>query len=304
MIRSASGAENRAPVDCGSLEYAHARLHARHGMRLDESAWRRIEGLRDLAPMLDAARATGLRRWLLGIGAASTVHEVELGLRSHWRALVDEVAGWMPPAWQAAIAWCGVWPDLALLQHLARGGEAPQWLQDDPWWRDLAAAAPQERLAVLGAGAHAALARAWPVPQTMARVWHDEWRRRLPDSGRDANAARPRGAGPASGPTIQQSGQARVAPGGFALTPGTERDEILVQLLRVLSEHAQAFEQASPTQGWQQRAALRAKLTLLWRRATLDPAAAFIHLALAALDLERLRAELLRRIVFPHARAA
>ncbi len=224
--------------------------------------WRRIEGLRDLAPMLDAARATGLRRWLLGIGAASTVHEVELSLRGHWRALVDEVASWMPAAWHAAIAWCGVWPDLALLQHLARGGTAPQWMQEDAWWHDMAAAESQECIAVLGSGPFAALAPAWPVPQAMARVWHDEWRRRLPASG---------------------------------------FDEILLQLQRTLREHAQAFEQALPTQGWQQRAALRAKLTLLWRRATLDPAAAFIHLALAALDLERLRAELMRRIVFPQA---
>jgi hypothetical protein len=37
---------------------------------------------------------------------------------------------------------------------------------------------------------------------------------------------------------------------------------------------------------------------LLLRRAALHPAAAFIHLALCALDLERLRAELVRRIVF------
>jgi len=35
------------------------------------------------------------------------------------------------------------------------------------------------------------------------------------------------------------------------------------------------------------------------RRAMLDPAAAFAYLALIALDLERLRGELLRRAAFP-----
>ena len=35
------------------------------------------------------------------------------------------------------------------------------------------------------------------------------------------------------------------------------------------------------------------------RRATLEPAAASIHLALTALELERLRGELLLRALFP-----
>ena len=51
--------------------------------------------------------------------------------------------------------------------------------------------------------------------------------------------------------------------------------------------------------GWPLRRALQARLALLFRRAMLDPAAAFIFLALTALDLERLRGELLRRAAFP-----
>ena len=45
-------------IEAGSLEYAHARLGARFGARPDELAWRRIEMIRDLGGMLDAARAT------------------------------------------------------------------------------------------------------------------------------------------------------------------------------------------------------------------------------------------------------
>jgi hypothetical protein len=41
------------------------------------------------------------------------------------------------------------------------------------------------------------------------------------------------------------------------------------------------------------------RLALLYRRATSNPAAAFIFLALCALDMERLRGELLRRAIFP-----
>jgi len=47
------------------------------------------------------------------------------------------------------------------------------------------------------------------------------------------------------------------------------------------------------------RRALAVRLSLLYRRATLDPAVAFIFLALSALDMERLRGELLRRALFP-----
>jgi hypothetical protein len=43
---------------------------------------------------------------------------------------------------------------------------------------------------------------------------------------------------------------------------------------------------------------------LLLRRATLEPAAAFIHVALCALDLERLRGELLSRLLFAQRQVA
>jgi len=46
------------------------------------------------------------------------------------------------------------------------------------------------------------------------------------------------------------------------------------------------------------------RLSLLWRRAALEPAAAFIHLVLSALELERLRGELLGRRLFAHAKVA
>jgi hypothetical protein len=47
------------------------------------------------------------------------------------------------------------------------------------------------------------------------------------------------------------------------------------------------------------RRALSSRLIALYRRAMLDPAAVFIFLALSALDIERLRGELVRRAIFP-----
>ena len=254
-------------IECGSLEYAHARLHARHGQRADEAAWRRIETMRELAPLLELARATALRPWLVGIAADSTAHRIEASLRGHWRALVDEVASWMPQAWQPALVWCAVLPDLAPLQHLARGGEPAAWMQHEAVWSELCAAQPPARRSVLGAGPLAALAAAWPAPQTMGQAWQAEWQRRLP----------------------------RRQPDG---------DDTLGLLVRALLDHRQAFADAGAGQGWLLRNALRTRLTLLLRRAGVEAAAAFIHLALCALDLERLRAELLRRALFPRWKVA
>jgi hypothetical protein len=254
-------------IDCGSLEFAHARLHARHGGRLDAAAWRRIEMLRDFAPLLALARGTALQPWLVGITADSRAHEVEAVLRRHWRALVDEVAAWMPADWQPALAWCALLPDLALLQHLARGGTPAAWMQDDDRWRALCAAPPPARQAVLAAGPAADLADAWTAPHEMGAAWQRAWQRRLPQPFGDARG-------------------------------------MLDRLVQLLVDHRQAFAEAAPSQGWQQRGALQARLTLLLRRAALEPAAVFAHLALCALDLERLRAELLRPLLFRHWKAA
>jgi hypothetical protein len=248
-------------IECGSLEYAQARLNARHGQRLHEADWRRIEALRPFGPLLELARGTALRPWLAGITADSTVHQVESTLRGHWRAVVAEVAGWMPGPWQPALAWWAVLPDLAPLQHLARQGEPAPWMRDDSAWRELCEAEPESRPARLAAGPLAALAVAWSAPQTLARAWQAEWQRRWPQRRPDA-------------------------------------DDILEQVVRALLDHGTAFAAAAPGQGWLLRGSLRARLALLLRRATLEPAAAFIHLALCALDLERLRAELVRRVVF------
>jgi hypothetical protein len=254
-------------IECGSLEYAHARLHARHGQRVDEAAWRRIEVVRKFGPLLTLARGTALQPWLVGVTAESSSHQIESTLRGHWRALVNEVVGWMPPPWQPALAWCAVLPDLAPLQYLARGGEPATWMRDDRSTRELCVAQPQARAALLAAGPLAALVGAWPAPQAIGPAWQAEWQRRLPH------------------------------PLGAA-------DDALGQVVRALTAHRAGFAEAPAGQGWLMRGELRVRLSLLLRRAALEPAAAFIHLALCAIDLERLRAELMRRVLFPRWRAA
>jgi hypothetical protein len=92
--------------------------------------------------------------------------------------------------------------------------------------------------------------------------WRTEWRRRLPRSHR------------------------REAP-------------LLDELARVLSRHVADMRAAQPGDATPIVRALAARLERLYRRAVLEPTAAFAYLALAALDLGRLRGEIVRRALFP-----
>ncbi len=259
----------RPVIDCGSLEFTHARLYARHGQRADESIWQRLETVRELAALLETARGTSLQPWVLGITATASARQIEAAMLRQWRKTVAEVVGWMPARWQAALAWCAVLPDLPLLQHLACGGEVGAAMLDDPEHHALCDAPSGARLAVLSAGHLAALAMAWSAQQTSAGAqpsawlcaWHAEWRRRLPRRS-------------------------------------SETDDKLAWVEAALRAHASAFAAAPPGSGRLLRRSLGTRLSQLLRRAALDPAAAFIHIGLCGLDLERLRGELLLRALF------
>ena len=159
----------------GSIEYAHARIWARHGRRPDEALWRRIETTRELAAVVETARGCALACWLEGIGPAAGEHAVELALRRHWRERVAEVASWMPPAWGRAIEWCGVLVDLPAIQHLARGGTPWPWMADDPRLRILID--PDSSVA---STMHRLLQAARADPQGLLHLWHVQGQGCLP----------------------------------------------------------------------------------------------------------------------------
>jgi hypothetical protein len=246
----------------GSLEYAQARLSARYGERPDELAWRRLEHLRDFPSVIDAARTSAFRRWITGIGPTSTPHDIEGQLRERFREQVAEVAVWMPDSWGAAVRWCATLADLPVAAHLARGGALLPWMRDDPVAGDLAEREAGGFGAAPIGGPLAPLAAAWGEPERMLRLWRVEWRRRLPHGDEDGRA-------------------------------------LLTALARALDAFLAAMRERAVADGTPAIRALAARLALLFRRATLDPAAAFVYLAVTALDLARLRGELLRRAAFP-----
>jgi hypothetical protein len=73
----------------------------------------------------------------------------------------------------------------------------------------------------------------------------------------------------------------------------------LAALVRLLDDHARRFATAHPADAWPLRRALAGRLLLIFRRAPVDPAQAFAYLALAALEYERLRGELVPRRALP-----
>ncbi len=246
-------------IDSGSLPLAHARVHARLGQRADAAHWQRLEVVREPAALLQAARQTPLRPWLVGLTADSDAGAVEAALRGHWLALVDDTVRWMPPHWHPALKWFALGAELPALQHLARGGQTWPWLLHEPHWRALAESTPAQRAAVLTDGPWAPLAAAWPAPDALGAAWLDEWRRRC---------------------------------GG---------DEGLGRLTALLQRHLQDMARAPAGSAAPQRRQLAVQLRLLLRRLGPSAAVGFVHLALSALELQRLRGELLTRRLFDSA---
>jgi len=243
----------------GSLEYVQARISARFGNRPDEIAWRKLAHVRELPALFDVARNSAFRTWVGGISATSTPHEIEARLRELWHAHVAEVAGWVDDDWRDAVLWFGVLPELPLIACLARRGPVPGFIRDDVRYRDFVEGAGAARRMPQGADTLAPLSDASGDPARIAALWRAEWDRRMPRRGDTA---------------------------------------LLHELVRAGLAHLAAFREPALTDGWPQRRAFESRLTALFRRAVGDLAAVFVYLTLVALDLERLRGELLRRAAF------
>lgn len=245
-----------------SFAYAQARLQARHGTRPNAATWRRLEGVGDLLHFLQSARTTGLRPWVLHFSARTDIDAMELSLRQQFRYYIAEVASWQPVAWRKPVLWVQRLLDLPGLQHLLMGERAPAWMRDDPVLKPFATDNLRARLEALQDSDFAPLVQTWQEGSPLLGAWQRRWR--------------------ALWPQISSTAAAPV-----------ERLEVHLQ------RHLRSLREADSVERSQQACqGLAEKLVYEFRRHTHQPAAAFMHLALVALDLERLRAALVRRTLF------
>lgn len=240
--------------------YVQARVQARHGERLQESDWRAIEAARSIDQFIARARASSLRRFTEHMNARMPSHAIERVLRDGWRAYVAESASWVPAAWRQAVMWTSVLPELPIIDALL-AGEAQEWIEQDPAFAGLAQADLQKRSAALANSPLSALAASSGPEKALAARWYARWRSLWPRRRTDKSA--------------------------------------LVDIAATIKAHVERLARAAR----QERSApyrrdLALKLTRLFRRHSGSPAALFCHLALVALDLERLRGNLIRRRLF------
>ena len=239
----------------GNLPYAAVRVQARHGRRLDESGWRRIEASRQLGQYLEVVRGSALAPWVARIDAARDAHTIERALRSEWRTDVRMVASWHPREWQAWLEWWAWLPLLPLLGRLALPAAVPPWMLADPVCGPIAVGTAQERSAALAATPLAPLAVAVLSGAAIGSAWLEQAARLVPRIDPDTRA-------------------------------------LLSTLMSM-----QAPEVAAPTSGPE------SALVRLFSAAAGTAIATGCHLALALLDLERLRGGLVVRCLFPPASA-
>jgi hypothetical protein len=242
-----------------TFAYAQARLQARLGARPGDADWRRLQGVKEFGPFLETARTTPLQPWIEHLGAEGDVHELERGLRNHLNAVVEETAGWLPEPWRPAVRWAGWLSYLPTLQYLLHGEPALDWMGKDPALAPYLKDGAEERLLAMKLGELAPLATAWAEDRPLREGWLDGWRRLWPRQ------------------------------------PSPEPLEALVDLVR---SHLQSFADVPPENAVEARRGFEETLRPRFRRSLFHPAAAFVYLALTALDGEKVRAALVQRLLF------
>lgn len=245
----------------GELEYALTRVQARHGERLDEAGWRRLEASRDLAQYLDAARTSSLAGWIAAVDPTHDCHAIERALRIEWRQYVRNLATWHPREFQAWLMWCAWLPWLSLIGELAASRPMPQWLLADPVCGPVALGSPTERAAAVARTALAPLAPAITVRAPIGMLWRTHWQELQPQSD-------------------------------------PQKDDLVRRLLRTVEAH---FGRLSGDTGSTpaSRTELAEHVVKLFRAAAGTVVVSVCHLTLLALDLERLRGGLATRCAFP-----
>lgn len=248
--------------------YVQARLQARHGERLQEGDWRALEAARSVDQFIERSRATSLRRFTEHLNARMSSHAIERLLRAAWRTYIAEVGAWVAADWRPLVLWVSHLPDLPAIDAL-REGEMADWARHDPVFVEFVDDDSGRRVEKLEQSPLAPLIAPDAPEQSLGQRWYAHWQSLLPRRR-------------------------------------TADERPLIELAELVKMHVKQLRGAPPQErSGRYRRDLAQNLTRLFRRHGGSPVAVFCHLALVAIDLERLRGGLVRRRLFDpgHAKA-
>jgi hypothetical protein len=243
------------------MAYAQARIQSRYGKRADADVWLKLQNIHDLGSYLQTAQQTPLRHWVLGISATHSSHEIELTLRQKYRLHVDEVVNWVPASWRKPLCWIKRLAELPILQYLAAGNKPLDWMVLDVDLGNFTSDDPAARLQAMREAGCSALVEAWLRDGYMLEGWIREWNRVRPKS--------------------------KITDTGFTHLEKQIHQLIHTQLHQqsdiLLTDYENAFN----------------TFRRLFRRYAFQPAGVCAYLAIVAIDLHRIRGDLMQRLHFP-----
>jgi len=247
-------------VSAAQYAYVQTRLQARHGARLSDDDWRRLRSIGDLANYLQVAQRGPLNDWVVGIGANTPVHEIELLLRQRFRSYVDEVSRWLDADWQQSVGWVKRLIDLPALSLILSGLPVPNWMLDDPELKPFIHVNASLRDDAFMDSDCRGFLLAWKHQEPLSDAWIREWQ--------------------------------QISPGKNQKKAG------LVQLIKLYLNKLRVQNEFPEESTELLRDSLELELRGAFRRFSGNPEAIFVHLGLVALDLEQLRGDLVRRALF------
>jgi len=181
-------------------------------------------------------------------------------LRQKYRQHVDEVANWMPAKWHRPLQWIKRLADLPTLQYLLAGGEPLEWMKSDPEISDFTVDDIQLRVQHIRSAGNQALVDSWQQRGSILSGWLSQWNSIRPES--------------------------------------IYSDQGLKSLEKLLLEHMQlqTRQQGKTLPGDYE--IMLDRLRLVFRRSAFQPAAVCAYLAIVAIDVHRLRSDLMLRLFF------
>lgn len=240
--------------------YVQTRLQARHGMRPAEDEWRRLRSIGDLGNYLQVVQKSDLSNWAVGLSVNTSVHDIELILRQRFRAYIDDLSRWPADEWRTSIAWVKRLIDLPAINHILSGQPPANWMIDDPELKPFIHVNENLRDDAFLSSDCSVFLKAWKAHEPLVDAWYRQWLAHAP------------------------------------LKKQQQSD--LDRLWRLFKKRLQTQCDNPEDSTELVRESMERELRGIFRSLAGKPEMIFAHLGLVALDLEKLRGDLVRRALF------